>query len=115
MGLTQCAHRNRPLRYDGRTVVTFCQGDVEYLPITEEVTDLPTLTADGTDRKVANQEEVFARLDAAEAELRAQGEPQPTRRAVRARARAGQNLTSAWWALRHPQAAGATRADEGLA
>ena len=32
--LTQCAHRNRPLRYDGRVVVTLCADDVLYLPVT---------------------------------------------------------------------------------
>ena len=32
--LTQCAHRNRPLRHDGRVVVTLCAGEMLDLPVT---------------------------------------------------------------------------------
>jgi hypothetical protein len=46
--LTQAAHRNRPLRYEDRVVVTLTTGEVDYLPITEEYTSLPNLTEQGT-------------------------------------------------------------------
>lgn len=39
--LTQCAHRNRPLIFDHRTVVTFCDEDIDFLPVTTEVEQLP--------------------------------------------------------------------------
>src|SRR5262249_32253566 len=39
-----CAHRNRPLRYDGRVVVTLCADEVLYLPASTEITGLPQLT-----------------------------------------------------------------------
>jgi hypothetical protein len=93
--LTQCAHRNRPLRYDGRTVVTFCQGTVENLPITEEYTDLPALTDAGTDRKATRRAEAFVKLDAAAAALRAEGVP-ATLRVLRERAQVSQRATLDW-------------------
>jgi hypothetical protein len=93
--LTQCAHRNRPLRFDGRTVVTLCQGTVENLPITEEYTDLPALTDDGTDRKASTRAKAFAKLDAAAAALRAEGVP-VTLRALRERAQVSQRTTLDW-------------------
>lgn len=40
--LTQCAHRNRPLIFDHRTVVTFCDEPIAYLPATTEVQQLPS-------------------------------------------------------------------------
>ncbi len=49
--LTQCAHRNRPLRYDGRTVITFCQGEIDFLPLTEEPITFPTLTERKADQE----------------------------------------------------------------
>lgn len=45
--LTQVAHRNRPLRYDGRVVVTMCVGEIADLPATELITEFPQLTDDG--------------------------------------------------------------------
>jgi len=42
--LTQCSHCNRPLRYDGRVVVTLCAED---LPVTTEISSLPQLTPEG--------------------------------------------------------------------
>ena len=58
--LTQCAHRNRLLRHDARTVVTLCQGDVGYVPVTETITAFPRLTDDGglyAEEKSAKDEE----------------------------------------------------------
>ena len=72
--LTQCAHRNRPLRYDGRTVITFTAGTVDFLPITTEITSLPQLDADGTPRGERRQAEQEERLRAAARALQARGE-----------------------------------------
>jgi hypothetical protein len=33
----ESAHRNRPLRYDGRVVVTLCAEEILYLPVTTEI------------------------------------------------------------------------------
>jgi putative DNA primase/helicase len=56
--LTQCAHRSRPLRYTGeeaRTVITLCQGTIDFLPVSETITALPFLTADGKDRAIVRR------------------------------------------------------------
>ena len=63
--LTQCAHRNRPLRYDGRTVVSLCAGAIDFLPITETISELPQLASEGITRKTKRTETIDARLTAA--------------------------------------------------
>jgi hypothetical protein len=65
--LTQCAHRNRPLRHDGRIVVTLSSGTVDFLPITTEITGLPILK----DKEKLQQEQ--ERLRKAERVLIEQG------------------------------------------
>ena len=57
--LTQCAHRNRPLRYDGRTVITFCKGEIDYLPLTDEPVTFPTLT----EKKAEQERQALAAID----------------------------------------------------
>lgn len=47
--LTQAAHRNRPLRFDGRTVVTMSGLTPDFLPVTEEWR-LPAVDAEGKTR-----------------------------------------------------------------
>jgi hypothetical protein len=71
--LTQCAHRNRPLRYDGCTVVTLSAGAVDFLPVTTEISSLPTrLAADGTTHATKRAQQTEERLERAQAELHAQ-------------------------------------------
>lgn len=70
--LTQCAHRSRALRA-ARTVVTFCLGDIDYLPATQTITDLPQLTADGRDIWAERREREQQRLDQAHRELEESG------------------------------------------
>lgn len=41
--LTQAAHRNRPIRKDGRTVMSFTSGEIDFLPVTDEITELSYL------------------------------------------------------------------------
>lgn len=41
--LTQAAHRNRPLVYQGRRVVTLCDSEIDFLPDTERITGIPNL------------------------------------------------------------------------
>jgi hypothetical protein len=67
--LTQCAHRNRPLRQDGRIILTLCQGEIAYLPVTETILSLPLLEEGGVPRATAEE-----RLEAAYQEMRGQGE-----------------------------------------
>ena len=65
--LTQCAHRCRPLRYNGRIVVTMCAEEILFLPITTEITSLPQLTAEGV--PLARRAAEATRLAGAAAEL----------------------------------------------
>jgi hypothetical protein len=76
--LTQCAHRNRPLRDDGRTVLTFSTGEVEYLPVTHEFTELPRLTETGDRRDIAREAEGEAALKQAAGRIYGRGETRPS-------------------------------------
>ena len=69
--LTQCAHRNRPLRYDGRMVVTLCADDVLYLPVTTEISSLPQLTPEGLPLALARRAAEDRRMANAVAKLEA--------------------------------------------
>ncbi len=71
--LTQCAHRSRALRYPNRTVVTLCLGDIDYLPATETITELPQLTAEGWERWGVSRELERKRLDQAREQLALEG------------------------------------------
>ncbi len=71
--LTQCAHRNRPLRYDGRTVVSLCAGDIDFLPITETISELPQLASEGVARATQRSAKIDARLASAAEALAQQG------------------------------------------
>lgn len=81
--LTQCAHRNRPLRYDGRIVVTLSAGSVDFLPVTEEITSLPDLALEGVTLAQKREECNQTRLEEAEQELSKRGE-KVTRRSMEA-------------------------------
>lgn len=67
--LTQVAHRNRPLRTDGRIVISLCDGDIDYLPITTEYTALPNLSDEGSLIPEHRQAENSAKLEQAAREL----------------------------------------------
>ena len=69
-----CAHRNRPLRYDGRVVVTLCADEVLYLSVTTEITSLPQLTPEGLPLALARRAAEETRMTRAAAELEAHGE-----------------------------------------
>ena len=84
--LTQCAHRNRPLRYDGRVVVTLCAEDMLYLPVTTEITSLPQLTPEGLPLALARRAAEDTRMVNAAAELEERGEAVTARAAGRSRA-----------------------------
>ena len=99
--LTQCAHRNRPLRYDGRVVVTLCADDVLYLPVTTEITSLPQLTPEGLPLALrASGRRGQTRMARAAAELEERGET-VTARAVAAAAHISLNTACTW--LRQPR------------
>lgn len=72
--LAQCAHRVRPLRHDGRVIVSYCvAGDLAYLPATTVIERLPRLTATAEDQAKAKARQVAERLERAACELRAMG------------------------------------------
>jgi hypothetical protein len=73
--LTQCAHRNRPLRHDGRVVLTFCIGDIDFLPATTTVTQFPQLTTDGARHDETKATEDDAALAEAAERIVGRGEP----------------------------------------
>lgn len=70
--LTQCAHRSRALRAP-RTVVTFCLGEIDYLPATETITDLPALTPEGREVWKARREREHQALEQARLEIEQSG------------------------------------------
>src|SRR5215472_6034574 len=65
----ECAHRNRPLRYDGRVVVTLCADEILYLPVTTEITSLPQLTPEGLPLALARGAAEHARMARAATDL----------------------------------------------
>ena len=93
--LTQCAHRNRPLRYDGRVVVTLCAEEILYLPVTTEITSLPQLTPEGLPLALARRAAEETRMARAVAKLEERGEP-VTSRAVAAAAHISMNTACTW-------------------
>lgn len=62
--LTQCAHRSRALR-QARTVVTLCLEEIDYLPATETIIDLPMLSSAGLDAWKLRRQAERERLDQA--------------------------------------------------
>lgn len=64
--ITQACHRNRPLRYHGRTVIVLSQVIPDNLPVTTEVVDLP--------RFDANKKDAHERLTEAWEAMEAAGE-----------------------------------------
>lgn len=93
--LTQCAHRNRPLRYDGRVVVTLCAEEILYLPVTTEITSLPQLTPEGVPLALARRAAEETRLARAAAYLQEHGEA-VTSRALAQAAHISLNTACAW-------------------
>ena len=71
--LTQCAHRHRPLRYNGRITISLCKADIDYLPVTHFVSNMPRLTTEGEEARLVKEAEDNAKLDQARRQLEAQG------------------------------------------
>jgi hypothetical protein len=93
--LTQCAHRSRPLRYNGRVVVTLCADEVLYLPVTTEITSLPQLTPDGLPLALARRAAEHARMARAATDLAEHGEA-VTSRALAEAAHISLNTACTW-------------------
>lgn len=68
--LTQAAHRSRALRFDNRTVITFCAGEIGGLPATETITAFPGLGDEGATKAEVQDE----RLATAAQAIAARGE-----------------------------------------
>lgn len=96
--LTQCEHRNRPLRHDERIVVTLCEGLILDLPTTTKITSLPQLTPKGQPLALARRAAEQTRMTRAAAELEAHDEA-VTSRALAATAHISLNTVCIW--LRH--------------
>src|SRR5215831_10736380 len=103
--LTQCAHRNRPLRYDGRVVVTLCADDILYLPVTTEITSLPQLTPQGLPLTLARRAAEQTRMAKAAAELEERGEA-VTSRALATAAHISLNTACSWLQSRETRTEG---------
>jgi hypothetical protein len=93
--LTQCAHRNRPLRYDGRVVVTLCADEVLYMPVTTEITSLPQLTPEGLPLALARRAAEHALMARAATDLEERGEA-VTSRALAEAAHISLNTACTW-------------------
>jgi hypothetical protein len=95
--LTQCAHRSRALR-SAKTVVTFCLEEIDYLPATETITDLPQLTEDGRDAWIARREREQQKLDQARQMLEESGKSihMLTVRELKAAAEVGTDAATAY-------------------
>jgi hypothetical protein len=93
--LTQCAHRNRPLRYNGRVVVTLCAEEILYLPVTTEITSLPQLTPEGLPLALARRAAEQTRMARAAADLEERGEV-VTSRAMATAAHISLNTACTW-------------------
>ena len=91
----ECAHRNRPLGYDGQVVVTLCADDVLYLPVTTEITSLPQITPEGLPLALARRAAEQTRMVKAVAELEAHGEA-VTSRSLAEAARISLNTACTW-------------------
>jgi hypothetical protein len=91
----ECAHRTRPLRYDGRVVVTLCAEEILYLPVTTEITNLPQLAPEGVPLALVRRAADATRMARAAAELEKRGEA-VTARAVAAAAHISQNTACTW-------------------
>jgi hypothetical protein len=71
--LTQCAHRHRPLRYDGRITISICESDIDYLPTTHNIVRMPRVNDEGEDESERKAREDRAKLDQARRLFEAQG------------------------------------------
>jgi hypothetical protein len=106
--LTQCAHRNRPLRHDGRVVVTLCHGEIGFLPVTETIHALPLLDGAGIPRNT--DDDRGARLEAAYQALIAE-KVEPSVRLLSKRAKVGHTYTAQWLRERRSWVEGSERGE----
>ncbi len=98
--LTQCAHRSRAMRYENRIVVSFCDADIDFLPITTKITELPYLADDGQQPQVHCDE----RIAQAYQDLLSRG-IKPTRDVLSHEAKARHSTVSEWLRSRHEESA----------
>ena len=93
--LTQAAHRNRPIRHENRTVVSFCLGDIDFLPVTETLAELPYLTPEGEDRHETRRRDEQERLEKAYTDL-SQNQHKPTQAELAKAARVRKQTVVEW-------------------
>jgi hypothetical protein len=93
--VTQCAHRNRPLRYDGRMVVTRLGGRGPVSARDAPCTSLPQLTPEGLPLALERRAAEETRMVKAVADLEERGEA-VTSRALAASAHISLNTACTW-------------------
>ncbi|HEX3640931.1 MAG TPA: hypothetical protein VHV10_06555 [Ktedonobacteraceae bacterium] len=93
--LTQAAHRNRPVRRENKTIVSFCLGDIDFLPATETIIELPFLTPEGEDSRETRRNDQEARLEKAYADLTKDGN-KPTQDELRKAAKVDKARAAEW-------------------
>ena len=89
------AHRNRPLRYDGRVVVTLYTEEILYLPVTTEISNLLQLTPEGVPMALARRAAEETCMANAAAALEKRGENLTSRALVPA-AHISRNTACTW-------------------
>ena len=98
--LTQAAHRSRAIRHENRVVVSFCLGDIDFLPITETINELPYLTPEGEDSYEARRNDEEQRIAKAYEDLTKDGGKQPTQEALRKAAKVRKTAVAEWMRTR---------------
>lgn len=93
--LSQAAHRIRPIRHANKTIISFCEGDIDYLPITETFNVLPDMTDEGENLHDEKRNEAEERVRVAYEELSKDGN-RPTTEEVRKQAHVKRNTVVEW-------------------
>ncbi|OLE52823.1 MAG: hypothetical protein AUG51_16175 [Acidobacteria bacterium 13_1_20CM_3_53_8] len=98
--LTQAAHRSRAIRHENRVIVSFCLGDIDFLPITETITEMPYLTPEGEDSYEARRNDAEQRIAKAYEDLAKDGSKQPTQAEIAKVAKARKGTVAEWMRTR---------------
>jgi len=93
--LTQAAHRSRAIRYENRIIISFCDGDIDFLPVTETIIELPYMTEDGQNLHDARLKASHERLEKAYEELSKDGK-KVTQALLASTAKAGSATAREW-------------------
>jgi len=93
--LSQAAHRTRAIRHANKTVISFCEGEIKDLPITETYISLPYMTEEGENLYEIKKNDATDKIKTAYEELSREGN-RPTTEDVRKKAEVGRNKVVEW-------------------